>query len=382
MKRAFASQLLKHANCLLLQETHSDRAIVGWFGRRFAASHKCFATHCQVTAVAECTPLLLPHELCKLASVQHRVLVPGRVHKLHAERDDKKLIVRNIQNHGLDLDETKRAIRDVASDLATVAADPAKATMFIGIDWHCAYSEDNKFSAEKPEVVAMNVAGSQTHKQLWLKVLGEMLEVVPPRPIHYNVVSNTAACIDRIYSSSPAWLTAHITLAVTATRDPRRSWRDGLSDHAPVKVEIRHRARLYAEQKPIGDHVLARPEFKRRLDNTLIDWNIEQPPPPLTSCSICTSPRWGWRLNLRGTSSWRLRETAARPRRPSWTLPPEASGIRTGNFPRSFLTTMPTSLNSSRPPRTRRTPRSTPTPSPTPSPSRRICSSYDMVASR
>eukprot|EP00959_Pyramimonas_sp_CCMP1952_P146626 3069121-Pyramimonas_sp.AAC.1 len=92
-----------------------------------------------------------------------------------------------------------------------------------------------------------------------------MLEIASEDPAHYCQGAKTMSQIDWLWLSEPKWMSCQLQHSVSVVSTPEETRVKELSDHAAIRVHIRHRDLEGCYCKPVPSHIFKRPEFRRRL---------------------------------------------------------------------------------------------------------------------
>ena len=159
-------------------------------------------------------------------------------------------------------------------------------TALVAGDFNFSLDDDKRYSYHNPNnTTNSHSTNNPFHKTIWMRILSKFLEIYNPSPTHYTAASATASRIDRIFLSTPSWHLSHVDPSATVTRNPRIMWREGLSDHAPVRLSLAPRSAIPKDEQPIQHHVLEHPFFAKALDDTLVLWNVFNHGPSTSSPS-------------------------------------------------------------------------------------------------
>ena len=209
------------------------------------------------------------------AHIHHEELIQGRVQRTcitskPLSGSESRLWVYNVHNFGLSTSELNRVTHRIASDKRQVSNAPLTNAMVLVWDWNFHAAGESHKSLSRPclELNAGDaVANYQLHRQRWLEVLSDLIEIAQLEPTHFTRSTDATARLDRAYVAAPAWIVALSGTTCHSLDDPVTLDAEGISDHSAVKISFSRVPARSAELQAIPAEIFRSKQFLEQLQH-------------------------------------------------------------------------------------------------------------------
>ena len=212
-------------------------------------------------------------------------VLPGRIAALRFTTPSSSWTAWNVHNYEVSRSALSRLSSAVHEGLAAATADPRSHFVSLTGDLNFLAQGDTAHSLEAPEPAGLGFDAPPPPRPLqreWEALLDGLTEVHQPLPTHFRAQTKAVSRLDRCFLAMPSWALLRHRITATLLADPHSLHTRGLSDHAPMCVELRAQPQRPHNTRTIPRFVTAHPLFRRTLDQRLnSDPTFHELSPPL-----------------------------------------------------------------------------------------------------
>ena len=235
-KLAFLQHISRSADIICIQETHSKPHNANTLMHQFDKDFRCFHGWASDSSAGGVL-IMLRRSTTHGALLHESSIVDSRIIRVRIELNGFSSTIWCVHNHGLSRRQLVTPTQLIREDAAAVAAAPSSVFAFVAGDWNFLAPNEARRSFLDPNGFHGHDPSSQRYRSwpFFKLVLGKGTDFATDAETHYSVSAGSVARLDRIYSFSPAWITAQIKTGATCG-DPVRLTEKGISDHAPIQI--------------------------------------------------------------------------------------------------------------------------------------------------
>ncbi len=262
-KLRFLDHILRRVQILHVQETHGSAACIDQFLFYHARKFWIRGSFCENAAGGVIT--FISKELAPTSlQVLFEPIVPGRVARTEVLGNHSSQTHWNIHNYGLSPADMAVSRSEFTKDVARSRRSPLVDLLFLLGDLNSRNSSTSLFPYLNSSQVGVTDAELAPDGRLFFMqdLLDELLELTQPLPTHYWPPTATGAAIDRAFTSVPVCLVPVALWNFYIYEDPYSLYTEGISDHAPIVLEVRNRTGMHRDSQPISKDILTSEHFR------------------------------------------------------------------------------------------------------------------------
>ena len=263
-KRHLLNEWLNGVDIAGLQEVHGAEEDVRVYFPELDRHFRIASSGCESNAAGGVLTLVSRRLVIEEESFVSKSWVAGRVLRTQFSSSGVTGVIWNIHNHDLSQQDLREVSAQMLGDALAAKEDPLHHCVFVLGDFNFSSADMPAVKASTAEL-ATEQSGTRPGQKAFEDALSSLVELATTTHTRFDASGNAFTALDRVFCSTPSWALVSRSVSASVLACPQRLSRDGISDHAPVEVEIAIRPMLPPSQRAIHHAVFSSDAFAKAL---------------------------------------------------------------------------------------------------------------------